>query len=55
MADKSVTELIFDKFEEFSKADIVLKDISKELADAFRKDKRKKEEIITILKKSNRI
>lgn len=53
MADKSVVELIFDKFEELSKADDILKDVSKELSDAVRKDKRKKEEISTILKKSN--
>jgi hypothetical protein len=52
MADKSVTELIFDKFEEFSKADAVLKDVSKELSDAVRKEKRKKEDISIILKKS---
>jgi len=53
MVDKSVTELIFDKFEEFSSADDILKDVSKELSDAVRKEKKKKEEISAILKKSN--
>lgn len=53
LADKSVVELIFDKFEELAKADVALKGISKELSDVIRKDKRKKEEISAVLKKTS--
>lgn len=53
MTDKSVVELIFDKFEELSKSNASLKDISKELSDVIRKEKRKKEEISAVLKKTS--
>jgi len=49
--DKSVSELIFDKFDELVKKDAFFSGIDGELSKSVRKDKRKKNEIVDVLKK----
>ena len=50
-SDKSVSELIFDKFDKLVKDDAFFAGISEELSKSVRKDKRKKNEIADVLKK----
>jgi len=49
--DKSVPELIFDKFDDFVKEDASFKGIEDKLSKAIRNEKRKKNEIVEVLKK----
>ena len=48
---KSVSEQIFDKFNEYIAGDALFSGISKDLSSEIRKEKRKKADIITALKK----
>lgn len=53
MPQKSVSDLIFDKFAKNVEGDALFQGISVELSNAVRAEKRKKAEIISILKKEN--
>jgi hypothetical protein len=50
--NKTVTEQIFDKLDEYITADALFMGISKDLSSEIRKAKRKKTDIIAIMKKS---